>query len=174
MSIIPARRHFLLASPALLLAACASETAAPPATGPATSAATPPVAPATAEPAPGTRPDARIEINNWQLGFVGQVAWGNGVLIYRGRRLPFRVRAAGVGGVGVARVRATGDVFDMRDVSQFPGVYAQARTGVVAPGAQLGGILWLQNTSGVRLRLNPRRTGLAAQIGADGVLIEMR
>ncbi len=178
MTMITARRHLLLASPALILAACASQEPAAPATGPATSAATPPVAPPApapaALPAANSRPDARVEITHWQLGMMGQVSWGDGVLIYRGRRLPFRVRGAGVGGVGMARVRASGDVFNLRDVSQFPGVYAQARTGIVTPGAQMGGILWLQNTSGVQLRLRPRRTGLAAQVGADGVLIEMR
>lgn len=62
----------------------------------------------------------------------------------------------------------------MPDVSLFPGLYAQGRAGVVAPGAQLAGALWLQNTNGVRIRMTPRRTGLALQLGADGVLIEMR
>jgi len=31
----------------------------------------------------------------------------------------------------------------------------------------------MQNTSGVRLRLQPNRTGLAAQLGADGIFIAM-
>jgi len=31
----------------------------------------------------------------------------------------------------------------------------------------------MQTTSGVRLRLPPNHTGLAAQLGADGILIEM-
>jgi hypothetical protein len=84
------------------------------------------------------------------------------------------VRSAGVGGLGVARVTATGDVFDMRDVSLFPGTYVQARSGMVVPGAQMTGFVWLQNANGVRIRLRPRRTGLALQLGADGVLIEMR
>jgi len=156
----PIRRH-------LLLAACASE--APP---PVAAAAT---GPAPAPPPPAkTQPDARIEITNRRLGFIGQVGWGNRTLIHRGRRLPLRVRAAGVGGVGAARIRATGEVFNTPDVSLFPGVDGQARTGIVAKGAQLAGTLWLQNTNGVRIRMTPRRTGLALQMGADGVLIEMR
>lgn len=160
----PSRRHFVLAMPGLLLAACTREE--PPAAVPA-AAAPPP------EPAPAA-PDATIEITNWQLGMIGKVAWGSGTLIYRGQRLPFRLRALGAGGVGMARIRATGEVFNMPDVSRFPGVYAQARAGVVVPGAEMSAPLWLQNTEGVRLRLQPRRTGLALQLGADGVLIEMR
>jgi len=164
------RRNLLLASPALLLAACASETPQPVTAAPAEPAA--PAAPA--EVAANARPDARVEMTNWQVGYIGQVGWGSGVLIYRGRRLPFRVRSAGVGGLGVARVTAVGEVFDMRDVSLFPGTYAQARGGMVVPGAQMTGFVWLQNANGVRIRLRPRRTGLALQLGADGVLIEMR
>ncbi|NDG51083.1 MAG: hypothetical protein EBY30_19095 [Rhodospirillales bacterium] len=165
------RRHLLLASPALLLAACASETPEPVASAPVTPAA-PAASPA--EVPANARPDARVELSNWQVGYIGQVGWGSGVLTYRGRRLPFRVRSAGVGGLGVARVTATGDVFDMRDVSLFPGTYVQARGGMVVPGAQMTGFVWLQNANGVRIRLRPRRTGIALQLGADGVLIEMR
>lgn len=166
------RRHLLLASPALLLAACASETPQPVAAAPGAPAAGTPEVQTAAQPA--AQPDARVEMTNWQIGYIGQVGWGSGVLTYRGRRLPFRVRSAGVGGMGAARVTATGDVFDMRDVTLFPGTYVQARSGMVVPGAQMGGFVWLQNANGVRIRLRPRRTGLALQLGADGVLIEMR
>lgn len=165
MSLIT-RRLWLAALPTLGLAACASEP--PPA--PVVAAAPPPAPPA--EPPLGPIV-ARVEITKWQVGFVGQVHWGEGTLIYEGRRHRFRVRGLGAGGAGMARIRATGDVYNMTDLAQFAGVYGQARTGLVAPGAQMRGNLWLQNTSGVRLNLRPNRTGLAAQLGADGILIEM-
>lgn len=174
MSDAPIHRRLWLATlPALGLAACASEPpprppviASPPLRPPAQPAEPPqggPLGPVT----------ARVEITQWQVGFVGQVHWGQGVLTYRGRQHRFRVRGLGAGGVGMARIRAAGDVYGMTDIMQFPGVYGQARMGMVAPGAQMRGALWLQNTSGVRLRLQPNRTGLAAQLGADGILIEM-
>jgi hypothetical protein len=162
------RRQLALATPALLLAACAQEQAPPPATAAAPHTPAP-------EPQPvSTQPDARIELRNWQLAFIGQVAWGEGTLIYRGQRKPFRIRSLGAGGVGASRVRATGEVYNMPDVSRFPGVYLQTRAGLALPGAEVPGTIWLQNAAGVRLRLQPRRTGLALQIGADGVLVEMR
>ena len=73
----------------------------------------------------------------------------------------------------MARIRAMGRVYNMTSLDQFPGLYGQARAGLVAPGAQLRGGLWMQNTSGVRMNLVPNRTGLAAQVGADGLLVEM-
>lgn len=165
-ALIP-RRLWLAALPALGLAACAGEPA------PAPMVATPPAPPTPPAEAPLGPITARVEITKWQVGFVGQVHWGEGVLIHGNRRHRFRVRGLGAGGVGMARIRAVGDVYGMTDVTQFPGVYGQARMGLVAPGAQMRGALWLQNTSGVRLRLQPNRTGLAAQLGADGILIEM-
>ncbi len=151
---------------ALALAGCASDPPPPP-----TAAAPPPAA----EPAPDVGPAVgTVEIQQWRLGFIGKVGWGDGTLTYQGRRYPFRVGALGVGGVGVARVRATGEVFNMTDPAQFPGIYAQARAGVVLPGAQVSAPVWLRNSSGVVLRLDPVRTGLALQVGIDGVVIEKR
>ncbi|MBX9749530.1 MAG: hypothetical protein K5Q68_07940 [Roseococcus sp.] len=166
--IILNRRLWLAALPALGLAACASDPA--PASAPVATPHTPP-APA-ADPALGPVV-ARVEMNNWQVGFIGQVAWGSGSITYRGRTHRFRVRGLGAGGVGMARVRATGQVYNMTSLDQFPGLFGQARAGLVAPGAQLRGGLWLQNTAGVRMNLAANRTGLAAQVGADGLLIEM-
>lgn len=62
----------------------------------------------------------------------------------------------------------------MTSLDQFPGVYGQLRAGLVAPGARkCAAASGCKNTSGVRLNLQPNRTGLAAQLGADGILIEM-
>jgi hypothetical protein len=153
MSTAPLPRRALLASlPALLLGAEASAQTAPAA----------------------GQPVARILIDQTQAAFIGSVAWGSGTLIYRGRNHPLRIRGLGIGGVGFARVRASGEVYDMRQLSDFPGVFGQARAGVVAGNAQLRGGIWLANPAGVRINLRPNRQGLALQLGADGMVIELR
>ena len=156
------KRSLLLAAPALLMAGCASS--------PATNDA--PAAEAPAEPV-ATTPDARVVLRNWQVGFIGNVAWGNGTLIHGSERVPFRIRGVGAGGVGMARIRAEGDVFNLRRTADFAGTYGQVRAGAVAPGVDIPGTLWLINTRGVRLSLRPRRNGLALHTGADAVLIEL-
>ncbi len=154
------KRCLLLAAPAVILAGCATE---PDATAPA---------PAAAAPAPPALPDAQVELRNWRLGFVGQVAWGEGTLIQGTERRRFRIRGVGAGGVGMARIRADGDVFNLRRMEDFAGVYGQLRAGAIAPGFDVPGTLWLVNPAGVRLSLRPRRTGLALHTGVDAVLIE--
>ncbi|MFC7473711.1 hypothetical protein ACFQS7_05065 [Dankookia sp. GCM10030260] len=144
-----------------------------PAPAPVALAPAPAPAAAPVEPRP-SEAVARVEVRKWQVGMIGKASWGSGTLIHRGRRIPFRIGGAGLGGVGMARIRATGEVFNMTDVSQFPGTFGQFRAGVVAPGAEFSGPIWLQNTSGVVLRLTSNRTGLALNIGVDGILVEMR
>lgn len=154
----PPRRTLLLAAPALL-AACATDPA--------------PQATAPEAPAQPAAPDARIELINWRLGAVGIASWGRGVLIRDGERHPFRLRAVGAGGVGAARVRATGEIFNLRRVEDFPGTYAKLRAGTAVPGVDVPGALWMVNGRGVQMALTPQQTGLALHVGVDAVLIEM-
>lgn len=164
----------IAAIPAILGACSADEEAARPvaAAAPAAPAAPPRPEQEPRASAPG-RPAARVEISQTQASFIGSVAWGRGTLHFQGRRYPFRVRGLGVGGFGVARLTAAGEVYNMARAADFAGVYGQLRAGMVAGEAELRGGVWLQNPAGVRINLRPRREGLALQLGADGVLIEL-
>ena len=68
-------------------------------------------------------------------------------------------------------MKATGTVYNLKDPSDFPGTYGQARYGV-AVGSASTGKLWLQNTHGVVLELKAERQGLALSLGADAVYIK--
>jgi hypothetical protein len=166
--LVRTQRLALPALLALLVTACASQTPPPPPV-----AAAPPPAAAPVEPEP-TEVVAKVEIRKWQVGAIGKASWGSGTLIYQGKRIPFRIGGVGAGGVGMTRIRATGEVFNMTNVSQFPGAYGQFRAGLTVPGAQLTGPVWLRNTSGVVMRLTPDRTGLSLSIGVDGIAVQMR
>ena len=78
-----------------------------------------------------------------------------------------------LGGIGISKMKATGKVYDLKSIDDFPGVYGRARTGAVA-GDKSTGTLWLENPAGVYLRLDTEREGLALSLGADGMLIEMK
>jgi len=118
----------------------------------------------------GRVPDATVEIRQDQVAFIGSGTGGSGILHYRGRDYPFSANGAGIGGIGASSIVATGDVYDMPDISRFPGVYAQGRMGF-AVGRTSGGDLWLRNEAGVTMHLQAKRTGLVLSLGADAVRI---
>ena len=84
-----------------------------------------------------------------------------------------RIRGLGVGGVGISELHANGDVYGLSRIADFPGLFGAARAGAVANTTQVRGGVWLQNPVGVSIHLHPQRSGVALQVGADGLLIEL-
>jgi hypothetical protein len=120
----------------------------------------------------GKTPDGIVEMQEVQAAYIGSGIAGTGVLVFRGVQYPFQVGGLGIGGIGLSTVDATGEVYNLRDLGQFPGTYGQARYGF-AIGASSAGDLWMQNESGVIMRLKARRTGLILSLGGDAVVISM-
>jgi hypothetical protein len=120
----------------------------------------------------GKTPDGTVEMQEVQAAYIGSGIAGTGVLVFRGVQYPFEVGGLGVGGIGLSTVEARGDVYNLRELGQFPGTYGQARYGF-AIGASSAGDLWMQNESGVIMRLKAKRTGLILSLGGDAVVISM-
>lgn len=119
------------------------------------------------------KPDATIEIDQAQFALLASVSAGGGKLMYQGQTYEFQIGGLGVGGVGVADIKAHGNVFNLKNVEDFYGIYGQGRinAAVADKGA---GELWLKNTDGVELQIKVDSDGLILDLGADGVLIEKR
>jgi hypothetical protein len=113
---------------------------------------------------------ATVTIEQVQIAFIGSGNLGGGTLFYGGQQYPFTVGGLGIGGFGVSRMTATGIVYNLRNLNDFPGAYVQGRYGL-AIGDLSAGELFLSNTSGVALRLKAERTGLALSLGGDAVYI---
>jgi hypothetical protein len=120
----------------------------------------------------GKTPDGTVEMQQVQAAYMASAGGGSGVLRHRGRSYPFRVRGVGVGGIGASTIEADGEVYNLPDVSRFPGRYVQGRYGL-AVGRASTGDLWLQNDAGVIMHLKAKRTGLMLSLGGDAVLISM-
>jgi hypothetical protein len=121
----------------------------------------------------GQTPDGAVEMQEVQAAYIGSGSAGTGVLSFRGRPYPFEVGGVGVGGLGLSTINATGEVYNLRELGQFPGTYGQARYGF-AIGTASGGDLWLQNELGVIMHLKAKREGLMLSLGGDAVVISMR
>jgi len=114
-----------------------------------------------------------VDINQTRLSFLVSGHAGGGVLHYRGRDYPFTIGGLGVGGIGVTKLTATGEVYNLPSAAAFPGMYSQFRTGV-ALGDNGGGKLWLKSGQGVVLKLRGTSKGIGLTMGADAVNISYR
>jgi hypothetical protein len=118
-------------------------------------------------------PSGSVRIEQVQAGFIASGEAGGGTLRFGGRAYPITVGGLGIGSIGASRMVATGAVYGMRRLSDFPGAYVQLKEGW-AVGNRGRGYTWLRNDKGVTLRLATQRQGLQLSLGADGVLIGFR
>jgi hypothetical protein len=121
----------------------------------------------------GLTPDGTIDMQEVQAAFLASGGGGNGTLYYRGASYPFTIGGLGVGGIGASTISASGEVYKLNSIAQFPGTYAEARYGF-ALGNRSAGYLWLQNDAWVIMHLKAKREGLILSLGGDAILIEMK
>ena len=121
----------------------------------------------------GLTPDATVQMHQVQVAYLASGGGGSGTLYYQGRAYPFAVGGLGIGGIGASSLDATGEVYKLNNLAQFPGAYAQGRYGF-ALGDKSGGDLWLQNEAGVIMHLTGKRKGLMLSLGGDAVVIRMK
>jgi len=149
-------QKFGLMLTALALAACASS-------GQSTSTTNQPPPP----------PSGTVTMHMFQGALIASGSGGDGSLNFQGRSYPFSIKGGGIGGIGASTIDATGEVYHLNNVSQFPGDYVQGRVGF-AVGDASAGDLWLQNDAGVVMRLKAQRSGLMLSLGADVMVVSMK
>ena len=97
---------------------------------------------------------------------------GKGTLTFQGRSYPFKLVGGVTGGGGAANTQASGEVYSLRNISDFKGLYTQSSGG---PGLAMSGAsdLWLRNAAGVVLHLKGTQEGVTLSLGREEILIEM-
>ena len=113
-----------------------------------------------------------ITIDQVQLAWIGSGNLGGGKLEFGGQTYKFTVGGLGVGGFGVSKITATGEVYNLKNIAHFAGAYGQARYGVAVVNMSAGE-LFLENRNGVYIRLKAKREGLMLSLGADAIYIKI-
>jgi hypothetical protein len=113
-----------------------------------------------------------VKMTQVQAAYIGSGNAGNGTLRYQGHTYSFTVGGLGVGGIGISKIEAKGEVYGLEHLQDFPGAYIQGRYGL-AVGTASTGDLWLKNGNGVIMRLVAKRQGLMLSLGGDAVVIQM-
>lgn len=120
------------------------------------------------------KPTATLTLDQTEVSFLISGKVGGGTLSFNGEEHQFSIGGLGVGGIGVASIEATGDVFYLENLEDFEGAYGQARSGIAVSGVgELEGGIWLRNTSGVVIYLEPTREGVILSLGADVVAVDL-
>jgi hypothetical protein len=124
----------------------------------------------TAQSVAGLPPSGSVTITE---DFVAGLGGGRGTLQYQGRSYPFKVlgTVAGPGG-GVEKISASGPVYKLASVADFPGRYTQS-TGKAGFSSSGSSDLWLENGSGVIMHLQGTSSGAMLTLGKDEIFIRM-
>ncbi len=113
-----------------------------------------------------------VEIHSTQVAFLVSGKTGGGVLEFNGGEHYFKIGGLGVGGMGVQKIDAVGAVYNLEDISQFPGTYVEARAGATVGKGK--GYMTLSNKHGVIMELKFSGQGVALSVGADGMIVRMK
>src|SRR5215467_15849923 len=117
-------------------------------------------------------PSGKISINSTSIAAGIGVSWGDGILSYEGKEIHFSVGGLSLVDFGISKASAVGEVYNLKDVSQFPGNYLAGEAGFALAGG-MGGIS-MRNSNGVVIVLRSASTGAKLQLGPSGLDIKMK
>jgi hypothetical protein len=98
-------------------------------------------------------------------------SWGTGTVDFQNKTHHFKVNGFAVGDVGVAKVDATGEVYNLTKIDDFGGTYAAAGLGGTLAGG--GSVITLQNAHGVVMHIHSATAGLRLNLGPSGITFTM-
>ncbi len=118
------------------------------------------------------KPSATIDFHGGNVAFIAGVNWGGGVLHYKGQDIQLRVRGLSIGAIGLNKFDSSGEVYNLKQVSDIAGTYA-AGAGSVTVGGGVGGVE-MKNGKGVVIKASGTSAGAALKLGPSGVTIEVK
>jgi len=121
--------------------------------------------------APSTTPSATVSIHEWSAAYYAQAETGKGTLYYNGGRHHFTISGGGIGGSGAQKVNATGKVYNLNNLSSFPGTYHGIARGLTLIEGKMHAKLTNQN--GVTMYLAGETEGLASSLGAQAFEVNL-
>jgi hypothetical protein len=99
-------------------------------------------------------------------------AGGKGTLNFQGRSYSFKLAGGVTGGGGASNTEAYGEVYNLRNLSDFAGLYTQS-SGGIGLDTSTRSDLWLRNSAGVVMHLTGSQSGMTLSLGREEVLIEL-
>ena len=117
------------------------------------------------------KPDATLEIEQTDVKLLIGGGWGGGKLHFKGETYDFKTGGLVIGGVGITKISATGEVYNLKKVEDFPGLYSQGQLGITIGIGR--GMVGVKNDNDVVLRLKTKSKGVDLSVAAGGLNIKM-
>ena len=117
-------------------------------------------------------PSGQVSVESKSIAVGVGVSWGDGKLTYQGKDHTFSISGLSVVDVGISKVSATGDVFNLKKLSDFSGNYVAAEAGAAVGGG--GGAISLRNQHGVVMKLLGTGTGIQFTLAGKGVEVKLK
>ena len=117
-------------------------------------------------------PSGTIVIDETQIMWIVGGDIGGGTLQFQGKSYKFKTDGLKLGGFGVNKVKLTGDVYDLKNIADFAGVYGVAEAGATLGNASKGDFV-MKNDKGVTMHLKSAAQGIALDLGVEGMKVRM-
>jgi len=117
-------------------------------------------------------PSGKVRVESKSVAVGVGVSWGDGKLTYQGKEYPFNMNGLSVVDLGVAKITATGEVFNLKKLSDFDGNYVAGQAGATVGGG--AGATIMKNQNGVVMKLTGTGTGVRLAAGAKGVDVKLK
>jgi hypothetical protein len=101
----------------------------------------------------------------------GGYTWGNGTLIFEGKKYPIKVQGLSIVHVGVSDYTASGTVYNLKKPSDISGVYTAVSAGAALAGG--ASATAMENSHGVVIQMVATHAGVNLSLGPKGVAINL-
>ena len=115
--------------------------------------------------------DAVLKLNEGSVAAGIGWSWGHGTLTYMGKTYRVKIEGLTVGEVGMTNAKAKGNVYNLKKLADFNGVYATGGAGATA--GKGAGASALTNANGVSILLTSITKGASLKIAAEGLSLKI-
>ena len=117
-------------------------------------------------------PSGKVWMESRSVAIGIGVSWGDGKLTFQGKDHAFEVKGLSVVDLGVSKVTAVGEVFNLKKLSDFSGNYVAGQAGA-AMGAGANAVI-MKNQNGVVMKLTGTDAGIQLTLAGSGVDVKLK
>jgi hypothetical protein len=115
--------------------------------------------------------DATVDLTAASVAAGVGVDWGQGTLHYNGRDIPVKVKGLSLVRVGASKITASGEVYNLKQLSDFGGNYSAVAAGAALAGG--AGVAAMRNEHGVVMQLHSTTVGVDLDLGVKGLEVSV-